>query len=158
MKTFLHLWHVYVILQNVVSHYYLQFILQLTKSCKEREIDRHTGRKERRKKGGGWERGRLWMPAWVKDNYCWRPGAKVTSWKSLWSPGSTAVPRKFSNICGIKVHMVSISFIEVLFLVCVCTDFPYSKFLPGCAPSEYRKKKNRNKKKQWNGREPNEII
>lgn len=51
---------------------------------------------------------------WIRGSSAWSTGAKVTSQRSLWSSGSTAVHKNCSNICSIKVHMVSIFFTALL--------------------------------------------
>lgn len=75
------------------------------------------------------------LPLLDQGQFCQSAGAKVTSQRSLWSSGSTAVHKNCSNICSIKVHMVSISFTALLPLLCLCTNLPYSEFLLCWAPS-----------------------
>lgn len=95
---------------------------------------------------------------WVNVSSACRAAPKVTSWQSHWFPCSTAVPKNCSNICSIKVHMVSISFLTLLFLLCLCTKLPYSKFLLCCAPSATGFGGRVRLKKHWNGRELNQFI
>lgn len=73
--------------------------------------------------------------SWIRGSSAWSTGAKVTSQRSLWSSGSTAVHKNCSNICSIKVHMVSIFFTVLLLLLCLCTNLPDSEFLLCWAPS-----------------------
>lgn len=70
----------------------------------------------------------------IRGSSAWSTGTKVTSQRSLLSSGSTAVHKNCSNICSIKVHMVLISFIALLLLLCLCTNLPYSEFLLCWAP------------------------